>query len=97
MSEDFGPDFITVVADDGTEIELEYVDALEYGGNTYMAFFPTSEDEDADEDSEDYGLIILRSEEENGESVLSTVDDEDLLNKVFDAFMERLSEDGDDE
>ena len=96
MTEEYGPDFITIVAEDGTEIELEYVDALEYEGNTYMAFFPTTEDEDADEDSEEYGLIILRSEEENGESYVVTVDDEELLYKVYEAFMERFMEDEED-
>ena len=96
MTEEYGPDFITIVAEDGTEIELEYVDALEYEGNTYMAFFPTVEDEDADEDSDEYGLIILKSEEENGESYVVTVDDEELLNKVYEAFMERFMEDEED-
>ena len=32
MSEDFGPTFITVTDDEGTEIVLEFVDALEYNG-----------------------------------------------------------------
>ena len=96
MTEEYGPDFITIVAEDGTEIELEYVDALEYEGNTYMAFFPTVEDENADEDSDEYGLIILRSEEENGESYVVTVDDEELLDKVYEAFMERFMEDEED-
>lgn len=92
MQEDFGPDFITIVDDEGTEIELEFVDALEYEGCTYMAFFPTSEEEEVDEDSEDYGLIILKSEEENGESFLAIIDDEALLEKVYQAFMERFLE-----
>ena len=29
MSEDFGPNFITLTDDDGNDIELEYIDALE--------------------------------------------------------------------
>ena len=32
MSEDFGPTFITVTDEDGKEIVLEFVDALEYNG-----------------------------------------------------------------
>ena len=95
MNEEYGPDFITIVAEDGTEIELEYVDALEYEGVTYMALFPAVE-EGADEDSDEYGLIILRSEEENGESYVVTVDDEELLDKVYEAFMERFTEDEED-
>ena len=34
MSESFGPDFITVTDEDGNEMELEYLDTLEYKGQT---------------------------------------------------------------
>lgn len=96
MSEGFGPDFITVTDEDGNDIELELVDALEHNGQTYMAFYPAVE-EGADEDSEDYGMVILKSIMENGEELLSTLDSEEELNEVFDLFMERLFEDEDEE
>lgn len=89
MSEDFGANFITLTDDEGNEFELEYVDALEKDGQTYMAFFPALENE-ADAESEDYGLVILKSVMENGEEMLSTVDDEDELNAVYELFMEQL-------
>lgn len=89
MSDEFGPSFITLTDEDGNDIELEYVDALEHEGQTYMAFFPAVEDE-ADEESEDYGLVILKSVMENGEELLSTLDDEAELEKIYDLFMEQL-------
>lgn len=89
MSEDFGANFITLTDDEGNEFELEYVDALEKDGQTYMAFFPALENEE-DAESEDYGLVILKSVLENGEEMLSTVDDEDELNAVYELFMEQL-------
>ena len=89
MSEEFGPSFITLTDEDGNDIELEYVDALEYEGQTYMAFFPAVEDE-ADEESEDYGLVILKSVMENSEELLSTLDDEAELEKIYELFMEQL-------
>ena len=76
MSDEFGPSFITLTDEDGNDIELEYVDALEHEGQTYMAFFPAVEDE-ADEESEDYGLVILKSVTENGEELLSTLRSEE--------------------
>lgn len=91
MSEDFGPNFISLTDEDGNEITLEYVDALEHNGQTYMAFFPAME-EDADEEAEDYGLVILKSIVENGEELLSTLDDDEELNQVYDLFMEQLME-----
>ena len=87
MSDEFGPSFITLTDEDGNDIELEYVDALEHEGQTYMAFFPAVEDE-ADEESEDYGLVILKSVTENGEELLSTLDDEAELEKIYELFMD---------
>jgi len=89
MSEEFGPDFITVTDEDGNDIELELVDALEHKGQTYMAFYPAVE-EGSDEDSEDYGMVILKTIEENGEELLSTLDSDEELNEVYDLFMERI-------
>ena len=37
MSEEFGPDFLTVTDEDGNELVLEYVDTLEHNGLTYTA------------------------------------------------------------
>ena len=91
MSEDFGPNFISLTDEDGNEITLEYVDALEHNGQTYMAFFPAME-EDVDEESEDYGLVILKSIVENGEELLSTLDNDEELDQVYDLFMEQLME-----
>ena len=96
MSDEFGPSFITLTDEDGNDIELEYVDALEHEGQTYMAFFPAVEDE-ADEESEDYGLVILKSVTENGEELLSTLDSDEELDRVYDLFMEQLMDDEDGE
>lgn len=96
MSEEYGPDFITVIDDDGNEIELEFVDMLEYNGSTYMAFFPTVAEGD-DEDSEEFGLIILESVEENGETYLNTIDNDDVMDAVYDEFMKHLMEDEDED
>ena len=95
VSEEFGPNFITVTDEDGNDIELELVDALEHKGVTYMAFFPAVE-EGADEDSDDYGMVILKSIQENGEELLSTLDSEEELTEIYDLFMEMLFEDEED-
>ena len=92
MSEDYGPNFITLTDEDGNDIELEYVDALEWNGVTYMAFFPTIE-EDSEADEDEYGLIILKSVMEDGEETLVTIEDEDELNTVYEKFMEQILED----
>mgnify|MGYP001029247576 FL=1 len=97
MSEEFGPDFITVTDEDGNDIELELLDVLEHKGQTYMAFFPAVPEEEADEESEDYGMVILKSIKEDGEELLSTLDSEEELTEVYDLFMELLFQDEDEE
>ena len=97
MSEDFGPNFITLTDEDGNDIELEYVDAIEVDGQTYMAFFPTVDDEADEAAAEDFGLVILKSVMENGEELLSTLDSDEEPDKVYDLFMEQLMADEDEE
>ena len=94
MSEEFGPNFVTLTDDEGNDIELEYVDALEHNGTTYMAFFPVVEEDSEDEENEEeYGLVILKSQMENGEEFLVTIDDEEEIDKVYDLFMEQILSD----
>ena len=94
MNDEFGPNFVTLTDDEGNDIELEYVDALEHNGTTYMAFFPVVEEDGEDEENEEeYGLVILKSQMENGEEFLVTVDDEEEIDKVYDLFMEQILSD----
>ncbi len=93
MSEDFGPNFITLTDEEGNDIELEYVDALEHNGQTYMAFFPTVEDDADEAAAEDFGLVILKTVVENGEELLATLDSDEELEQIYELFMERLDED----
>jgi len=91
MSEEFGPTFITVTDDDGKEIVLEFVDALEYEGCMYQAFFPA--ETEGEEEDPDSGLVILKVIHEDGEDLLSTLDSEEEAEKVYELFMENLFDD----
>ena len=94
MNDEFGPNFVTLTDDEGNDIELEYVDALEHNGTTYMAFCPVVEEDSEDEENEEeYGLVILKSQMENGEEFLVTIDDEEEIDKVYDLFMEQILSD----
>lgn len=98
MNEEYGPNFITVTDEDGNDIELELLDVLEHNGKTYMAFFPAVPEDEADaEESDDYGMVILKSIVEGGEELLSTLDSEEELTEVYDLFMELLFQDEDED
>lgn len=101
MSEEFGPDFITITDEEGNEFELEHLATLEYNGQTYMSFFPAVEGnedgsvEDVDLD-EEYGLIILKVVDVDGEEQLSTLDSEEELELVYQQFMDELFDEEDE-
>ena len=104
MEENFGPDFITVTDEDGNDFELELVDTLEHQGVTYYAMFPavaedeeSGEPQDVDADDEEYGLVIMKAIEENGEELLSTLDSDEELDEVYELFMERFFQDEEEE
>ena len=60
----------------------------EVDGQTYMAFFPAVEEDEAED--EDLGLVILKSIMVDGEEQLSTLDSDEELQRVYDLFMEQL-------
>ena len=94
MNEEFGTDYITIIDDDGQEFELEVLDSLEMDGKSFMAFLPA----DMDENDPNFGMIILRViEDENGDTLYESVDDDDELDKVYDEFVKRLFDDEDEE
>ncbi len=93
MSEEYGGDLITLTDDDGVEYELEHLDTLEHEGVTYMAFIPA----DTPEDEVEIDLILLKATEEEGEEVLSTLDDESETEKIYEMFMQRLSEEDEED
>ena len=93
MEDQYGSDFLTIVDEDGTEYELEVLSTLEYDGNTYLAVIP------AGENAGDFELevCILKSVEEDGESILCAIEDEQEFQAVNDLILESLYEEDEDE
>lgn len=86
MDEDFGGSFITIEDEEGHEIELEVLDTLEHENTEYVLFLPA----DMDEDDPDYGYVILQIVELDGEEQFQDVEDQELLQTVYEKFMERI-------
>jgi len=83
--------FIDLTDEEGNNFKLEIVGEVEYEGELYRVFLPT----DMDEEDPDYGFIILKSVMNGDEELLDSVDDEELLEKVYAVYMEEVF--GDDE
>ena len=88
----YGSDFLTIVDDDGNEYELEVLSTLEYNGNTYLAVIPAAESAETLE----LEVSILKSTEEDGEAILSVIEDETELEAVHDILMDSLYEEEDE-
>jgi len=93
MSEDTNNeelDNIIILNDEeGNEAEFEFLDLIEFEGEEYVVLLPVEESDDAGE------VVILKledTESEDEESYVS-VDDDDVLNKVFEIFKEKFKDD----
>ena len=92
MEDIYGSDFMTIVDEDGTEYELEILSSLEWNGSTYLAVIPAGLDEE-----EDAEVSILKSVEEDGESILAAIEDDQELETVYEMIMEQLYEEIEEE
>ena len=82
-------DNIIVLNDeDGNEIEFEFLDLIEYEGEEYVVLLPNDEEDDAGE------VVILKLEDTDSEDEESyvSVDDDEVLQNVFDIFKEKFKD-----
>ncbi len=88
---DYNPDLITVTDEDGEEHTFEILDRIENDVAKYAAVVPVYDDpEDMLED--DGELIILRVEEEDGETYLCPIEDDDEFDEIGAIFQQRLED-----
>lgn len=75
--------------EEGNEVQFEFLDLVELDGEEYVVLLPTSEDE-ADEGE----VVILKVEDTEAEEEESyvSVDDEEILTKVFEKFKEKFKD-----
>ncbi len=92
MNENYNPDIVTVVDEEGVEHTFEELDRIETETGRYVALLPVYDEaeEILDDDGE---LILLKVQEEaDGEIFLEPIEDEAEFNTVGELFEERLSD-----
>ena len=86
-------DIVTLVDENGEEVEFELIDTVEMNGNEYVVLAPLEEDEYDETDEDDEEVIILKVEHnEDGEDSYVTVEDNDELDAVFEEFQTHMEE-----
>ena len=92
MAEEYNPDLISVVDENGVEHIFEELDRIETDDGRYVALLPVYDEaeEILDDDGE---LIILKVEEdETGETYLCPIENDKEFNEIGKIFEERLTE-----
>lgn len=92
FDEIYGNNIVSVVDEEGVEHTFEELDRIETDDGRYIALLPiyTEAEEILDDDGE---LIILSVvEDEDGETYLEPIEDENIFNEIGAIFEERLSE-----
>ena len=89
---EFNPDLISVVDENGVEHVFEELDRIETDDGRYVALLPVYEDaeEILDDDGE---LIILQVvEDADGETYLEPIEDDKLFDEIGKIFEDRLAD-----
>ena len=78
-------EILSLTDENGNETQFEYLDCIEYEGKEYLVLIPAEED--------DGHIVILEIEpiDEETENYLS-VEDETVLNTVYEMFKEKYSD-----
>ena len=80
--------------EDGNEVQFEFLDLIELDGEEYVVLLPVEDDEE-----EDGEVVILKVEdnddEDSDEESYVSIEDEEILNKVFEIFKEKFKDDFD--
>ncbi|MBQ7548648.1 MAG: DUF1292 domain-containing protein [Clostridia bacterium] len=91
MSDEYNPDIVSVVDDDGVEHTFEELDRIETDEARYVALIPVYDNSEdiIDDDGE---IICLRVEEEDGETYLCPIENDGEFDSVRKIFEDRLND-----
>lgn len=86
---------VTLKDEDGNDVNFEFLDLIEYEGNEYIVLLPEEEVEESEDSGEVVILKLEKNAEDSEEESYVSVDDEEVLNKVFDIFKDKFKDDFD--
>ncbi len=76
---------LTLTDENGNDVDFEYLDCIDYQEKEYLVLMP------AEEESGEIVILEVEPVDEENENYLS-VDDEDVLNAVYEIFKERYKD-----
>ena len=99
---DLDDNIVELTDEDGVTSLFEYQATIEMDGEEYIVLMelPGQTDEEEDEDEDEGEVVILKiAQDDKGEDIYVSLEDEDEMEKVFDLFLAHLDEEeeGEDE
>ena len=93
VDDELDSNIVTLKDETGNDVNFEFLDLIEYEGENYVILLPADEVESEESDE----VVILKEDKnavdvEEGQESYVSVDDEDVLNKVFDIFKEKFKD-----
>ena len=76
---------LTLTDENGNDADFEYLDIIEYEGKEYLFLLPV------EEESAEVIIMEIEPVDEENENYLA-IEDEELLNKVYDVFKEKYKD-----
>ncbi len=90
--ENFGNNIVSVVDEEGVEHTFEELDRIETDDGRYIALLPIYNEAEEILDGDGELIILSVVEDEDGETYLEPIEDEDLFNEIGQIFEERLAD-----
>ena len=72
----------------GNEVEFEFLDLIEYQGEEFVVLLPCDEADEAGE----VAILKLEDTDDEGNESYASVDDESVLNAVFEIFKDKFED-----
>ena len=90
--ENFGNNIVSVVDEEGVEHTFEELDRIETDDGRYIALLPIYNEAEEILDGDGELIILSVIEDEDGETYLEPIEDENLFNEIGKIFEERLED-----
>ena len=81
--------------EDGNEVKFEFLDLIELDDEEYVVLLPMAEDGEEEEGQRVILKVEDNDDENSDEESYVSIEDEDVLNKVFEMFKEKFKDDFD--
>lgn len=95
MDNEFTPELYELIDENGDKQMFEMLDAMDYEDERYYALTPFFDEDESEELLEDSAeVVIMKSEfdEETGEEIMASIEDEELYEKIGNIFIERIQD-----